>query len=202
MTLYLVRHGETDWNREARLQGGTDTALNELGRDQGRAAGRLLRELLGPAPRDLLFVGSPLSRARETLDIVLDELGERRNARRRDDARLAEISFGAWEGRTWKEVRKHLAEDYARRKADPWAFAPPDGESYASAAHRVAAALAEVETPAVVVSHGGIMRVMLHLLAGAPAGIVHEIPIWQGDVLVMRDGTARWAGENAGGPLF
>src|SRR5271167_211102 len=106
-TLYFVRHGETDWNAERRLQGRRDIPLNALGRKQAARCGELLRNLLavsGATPRQFAFTASPLSRARETMEIVRTELG----VPPRDyttDARLAELSFGKWEGLTYKEVR-------------------------------------------------------------------------------------------------
>ena len=66
-TIYFIRHGETDWNAEARLQGQRDVPLNDLGRVQAEEAGRRLRELVG-RPEDLDYVASPLGRARETME--------------------------------------------------------------------------------------------------------------------------------------
>jgi broad specificity phosphatase PhoE len=100
--LYFVRHGETDWNAERRLQGRRDVPLNALGRKQAARCGELLRELLvvgGATPRQFAFTSSPLSRARETMAILRTALG----VAPEDyaiDARLAELSFGRWEGLT------------------------------------------------------------------------------------------------------
>ena len=76
-TIYYMRHGETDWNVEGRLQGGIDTPLNELGLAQAAHAGRVLADLFtrdGRRASDLAFVASPLQRARVTMDIVRVEL--------------------------------------------------------------------------------------------------------------------------------
>src|SRR5580704_5855964 len=76
--LYFVRHGETDWNAERRLQGQRDIPLNALGRKQAARCGGLLRDLLavsGAAPQQFAFTASPLSRARETMEILRTELG-------------------------------------------------------------------------------------------------------------------------------
>ena len=76
-TIYYIRHGETDWNVEGRLQGGIDTPLNDLGRSQARHAGRVLADLFarqGLQASNLAFVASPLQRARVTMDIVRAEL--------------------------------------------------------------------------------------------------------------------------------
>ena len=105
--LYFVRHGETDWNAERRLQGRRDIPLNALGRKQAARSGELVANLLaisGATPQQFAFTASPLSRARETMEIMRAELG----VPPQDytiDARLAELSFGKWEGLTYKEVR-------------------------------------------------------------------------------------------------
>jgi broad specificity phosphatase PhoE len=88
--LLLVRHGETDWNRDGRWQGGSDTRLNDLGREQARA---LAERLDGSI--DVLY-SSDLARARETAEIVAAKLGLEVHV----DPRLRERSFGSWEGRT------------------------------------------------------------------------------------------------------
>ncbi|MCA0417301.1 MAG: histidine phosphatase family protein, partial [Proteobacteria bacterium] len=71
--LILVRHGETDWNREGRLQGAQDIPLNDLGRRQAAEAADRLKAL-EPAYADLPYIGSPMQRARETMDILRREL--------------------------------------------------------------------------------------------------------------------------------
>ena len=76
-TIYYMRHGETDWNVEGRLQGGIDTPLNELGLSQAAHAGRVLAGLFarqGLDASNLAFVASPLQRARRTMDLVRAEL--------------------------------------------------------------------------------------------------------------------------------
>ncbi len=82
--LILVRHGETDWNREGRLQGGQDIPLNPLGREQAaEAAGRL--KALEPGFAGLDYICSPMQRARETMDILRRELAMQAGEYRIDD---------------------------------------------------------------------------------------------------------------------
>ncbi|MEO1066982.1 MAG: histidine phosphatase family protein, partial [Pseudomonadota bacterium] len=71
--IYFIRHGQTDWNAEARFQGQQDIPLNDLGRDQARRNGTTLRDLIDPADFD--FVASPLSRTRDTMEIVRRAMG-------------------------------------------------------------------------------------------------------------------------------
>lgn len=94
--LYIVRHGQTAWNVEGRLQGSSDQPLNELGRAQAqRAAASLARVLLKPC----LVVSSPLSRALDTALAIADAVATEVHT----DARLIERAYGEWEGLTWDE---------------------------------------------------------------------------------------------------
>src|ERR1700730_12910009 len=104
--IYYVRHGLTDWNVQQRLQGRRDVPLNQDGRAQAVQSGEILRDLLdrdGRAPQDLDYVSSPLVRARETMELMRATLGLQPDGYR-VDARLAEISFGEWEGLTYAGV--------------------------------------------------------------------------------------------------
>lgn len=108
------------------------------------------------------------------------------------EPRVKELSYGAWEGLTWREVRRDFPDLYAARNRDRWGFAPPGGESYAMLAERVAPAIDALPQVSVLVSHGGIARVLLHLLAGLPEEDVPNLDIWQGRVLVFADDGHRW----------
>ena len=96
--IYFVRHGETDWNAEARLQGQRDIPLNPRGRVQAEEAGLRLRRLVGRV-EDLDYVASPLGRTRDTMERLRGALGLDPSAYRLDD-RLVELTFGDWEGLT------------------------------------------------------------------------------------------------------
>jgi broad specificity phosphatase PhoE len=154
--LYFVRHGETDWNAEGRLQGVRDVPLNPLGRAQAEEVAVKLRGL-PVRPEGLDFVTSPLTRTRQTMEILRRTLGLEPGAYRVDD-RLRELSFGDWEGLTWREVRTRHAQDYAARERDKWGYVPRDGESYALGAARAVPAVRELSRDSLVVSHGGIAR--------------------------------------------
>lgn len=190
ITLYYVRHGETDWNRERRLQGQTDTPLNDLGRSQARRNGLALREALA-APATFDYVASPLKRTAETMEIVREGLGLERGGARFDD-RLREIHFGHWEGLTWLELPDVDPIEHAARARDPYRWRPREGESYADLSERVAGWLATVERDAVVVSHGGVSRVLRGLVLGLDTAEIAELSVPQDKVLVLRDGAARW----------
>jgi probable phosphoglycerate mutase len=146
---------------------------------------------LSPDIAGLPFVVSPLARARETAEIVRRGLGVPAGDYALDD-RIREISYGEWEGRTWKEVRRDFPAEAQEHKADKWNYRPPRGESYAMLAQRAAPAIDALPETSVVVSHGGIARVLLHLLAGMPEEEAPAVDIWQGRVLVFADIRHRW----------
>lgn len=178
--LWFARHGETDWNARGMLQGSQDIPLNDTGRRQAAAIADRLRDLAVPV-ETLPFHVSPMDRTRETAAILRARLGLPPHEYRLDP-RLAELSFGRWEGMTWKEVR---ASDSAapKRVHRGWAFVPPGGESYAMLAERVRPWLETVEEEAIVVSHGGVARVLLALVCGLEGDAATIEDIWQGRLL-------------------
>lgn len=99
--LYFIRHGETDWNAEGRYQGSRDIPLNDTGRRQADANGKLLRQLLARdrrRPDEFGWYVSPLGRTRETMERVRRQFDEPL-PELRVEPRLIEISFGIYEGR-------------------------------------------------------------------------------------------------------
>jgi len=179
--LYFIRHGETDWNVEGRLQGQHDTPLNKVGLGQAVRCGDILRTLLGRDGRDAQdfdYVASPLVRARKTMELVRAELALA-PAGYRTDARLAELSFGRWEGFTFAELKAREPDTLAlaAREHDKWGFVPPGGESYADLLVRVSAWHATVTRDTVAVAHGGVARTLIvHFGVEPPAAApVHSI---------------------------
>lgn len=163
----MIRHGQTDWNAEGRLQGQKDIGLNDKGRAQARHNGATLRMLVGERTGEFDFVASPLSRTRETMQIARREMGLDPLGYRTDE-RLVELSFGDWEGHTLAEIRAVAPERLKMRSRQKWAFIPPgsDAESYEILSWRVGAWLQSVERPTVCVSHGGVIRSVLKLVGG------------------------------------
>lgn len=189
--LYYVRHGETDWNRAGRLQGRRDTALNARGREQAAWCGEILRALFARNGGDsaaLDYVASPLMRARETMEGMREALGLPPAAYRLDP-RLAEMSFGDWEGLTLADVALRDPDALAARECDKWAFVPPNGESYQQLAVRVAEWYESLRRDSVVAAHGGTMRaLMVHLGTALPAA-APRLSIEQGVVYVLGPGS-------------
>lgn len=183
--LYFIRHGETDWNAEGRLQGQRDIPLNDVGRVQAEEVANILARL-EPGFQDLAYWASPLSRTRETMEIARDRLGLHRSSYRTDD-RLKEVSFGDWEGLTWPEVEERSPRIAAARIADKWHTSPPGGENYQAVADRLAAFLAVIERPSVVVSHGGVGRSLMALCGCMTKEKAAEVFVRQGVVYVFDD---------------
>ncbi len=188
--LFLVRHGETDWNREGRLQGGQDIPLNALGRMQAVEVADRLRALK-PAFAESAYVASPMQRARETMTILRSELGLPVEEFRIDDS-LRELTFGEWEGFTWREVRKSERELAQARERDKWGFVPPGGESYHMLAERIRPSLEAMAPDTVMVSHGGVARAVLALIGAVDPAEAAKVEIWQGKILVVEGTQANW----------
>lgn len=188
---FLVRHGETDWNVAGRLQGRQDVPLNRLGRMQAAQVGRVLNQLVAD-PSALTYVSSSLSRAVETMRILRTTL----DLPAMDftcDQDLEEISFGRWEGLRWNDLRRRFAQDVDARERDPWSFTPPGGENYARLAERAEVAIDRTPEDTVIVTHGGVIRAMLHVKAGMPMADAAQLPVRQGAIYVLAGGAFKVA---------
>src|SRR5262245_23912777 len=192
-SIYYIRHGETSWNAEGRLQGTLDVPLNELGRKQAVHAGNILGELLVRDGRDkhtIPFVASPLGRARTTMDLVRKMLDLSPGGYAIDD-RLREIGYGEWEGSTLPEVRAKDPELYARRLTQKWTMSAPGGESYASVQLRMRDWYDSLKADTVAVAHGGTCRALMVALGHETPESASDLYIEQGVVYVFGDGTLK-----------
>ena len=193
--LIFLRHGETAYNAENRLQGQRDIPLNARGREQARAVGRTLGARIGSEIDRLeaaaAFIASPLKRARETMEIARDAMDLPPGAYRLDTA-LKELTFGAWEGLTWPEIAARDPKGVRARSEHKWSFVPPGGESYAMLAERLRPWLSGLTGDAFVVSHGGVARALMTLIAGVKPAIAADAPIAQGRALCFEKGECRW----------
>jgi probable phosphoglycerate mutase len=188
--LYYVRHGETDFNVEGRLQGRRDTAINARGRQQAIACGDVLRDLFardGRSAEDFDYVASPLQRARQTMEILRATLGLDPLAFATDN-RLMEISYGEWEGSTLPEIEARMPGMLAKRERDKWDFAPPGGESYRELARRIGEWHAAMTRDTVVAAHGGGVRVLMAMFNVLPRGQATRAHIAQGVVYFFANG--------------
>ena len=158
-TLLLVRHGQTQWNLEARIQGRCDSPLTELGRQQAKANAEVL---IKEEARSI--VASPAGRVKETLACMADTL----DVPVRFDERLLERDMGLWEQMEWNEVKQKWKQDYFRCRNNPRVERPPHGESLQDVENRLAGVLEEIQAlessddfPIAIVSHGGTTRSIL-----------------------------------------
>ena len=164
--IYLVRHGETVWNREGRMQGRLDSPLTEKGEVQARLTGQTLRTLIDHRDSFDVIV-SPLGRARRTAEIICKEAGWDPREYSTDD-RLRELSWGEWDGLNGHEIEARNPGARRLRRENRWHYAPPGGESYVMVAARAKDWLDGIaeDRGVVVVAHGGVGRVIRGLYAG------------------------------------
>jgi len=168
--LVLIRHGETDWNREGRYSGQTDIPLNEEGQRQARK----LAEALQGTPFQAIYT-SDLQRAQQTARYIAEATG----APLYSDARLREINQGEWEGMHFEEIRKRFLETWERRRRDPLSVAPPGGETIGEVRARVLEALQDIlerhpNGRVAIVSHGLALALILIHARGQPLETVWD----------------------------
>ena len=156
--LFLVRHGESEWNREGRIQGQAESPLTERGIEQAHVIGGHLRTVL--AGQRLDVYASPLSRAVQTAAVICVHLEHPVSEIRRDN-RISDFNLGVLSGyRGWALVERDYPELARTRLEDPHAFHPPGGESGAEVMHRVGQFLADLpaDGATLVVCHGVINK--------------------------------------------
>jgi len=191
--IYYIRHGETSWNAEGRLQGVQDIPLNDLGRRQAAHAGNILADLFARDGRDkssLPFVASPLGRARTTMELVRGALELPPDEYALDD-RLREIGYGVWEGSTLAEMQAADPVLFARRLTAKWTMAPEGGETYEAVQLRMRDWYDSLAADTVAVAHGGTARALMVALRIETPVSAADLTIEQGAVYVFRDGGLR-----------
>lgn len=168
MILYLIRHGQTDYNKQGKLQGGTDIPLNDYGRELAHIAAKRVENVEFD-----LAITSPLSRARETARILLGS----RNVAIIEDARIREISFGEFEGMCWKEDNYNLPDpDFMNFFQAPERYAiPPQGESFQSILERTGQFWKDLcnkeeyrDKTILISTHGCALKAILANINGTP----------------------------------
>jgi probable phosphoglycerate mutase len=193
--LIFIRHGQTDWNKEGRLQGGQDIPINETGVWQAARNGRRLKGVFEDEAFDLedfTFVASPLGRCIRTMGLVREGLDlDPQSGFDRDD-RLKEITFGAWEGKTFEELQALDSQAVTTREANKWGFVPPGGESYEMLSTRMRPWLESLDRPTIAVSHGGVSRVVRGLLFDLDKDEIPRLDVPQDKIYLVQDGQGFW----------
>ncbi|MCV2863842.1 histidine phosphatase family protein [Albidovulum sediminicola] len=184
--LFVLRHGETLWNAEGRIQGALDSPLTERGIAQARRQAQILADL-GLGPRTHRFYVSPQGRARQTAGIVLSPLGVNPEV----DTRLREIAMGAYEGLTRDEIRQRFPGAFDEQDPFLWYDTAPRGEGFAALQARVENFLAGLTGPSVIIAHGMLSRFLRGAVLGLELEGIAALPGGQGVVYHLQDGHHR-----------
>jgi probable phosphoglycerate mutase len=193
-TLIVIRHGETPWNRERRMQGTTDTPLSDVGRAQARALGQRLADRAFAA-----LYSSDLTRARDTARAIAELAG-------RDivtDPRLQERRFGIFEGLTAAEIMSRYPDEHARFVSRDPDYAVPGGESGSSFTQRCLGCLAEIAdrhrgAEVVVVTHGLVLDSLYRAAQGLDHGAPRPVPLINASLNLFAYGGGAWRLEGWG----
>jgi broad specificity phosphatase PhoE len=176
--ILLARHGETTWNKDRRFQGQVDVPLNDTGREQARALAEVAQ-----AEGVAALYSSPLSRARETAEIVGAALG----LEPRPDDRLKEVDVGDWAERYKADIQRDEPGAWAAFRAAGEDFRFPGGESLREQQERVVAALVDItqrrDLPALVVCHRGVVRCALAHTHNRGLDTYHEWTVPNGELI-------------------
>lgn len=172
-TIYMVRHGETEWNAAHRMQGWSDIPLNEKGREQASFAARKLESI----PLDAIYT-SPLKRAADTAEIIRGE----RNIPLIEEKGLIEINLGRWDGHTPDEMDALYPGQYDLWRTKPGEVHIDGGETFADVQERAFAAFRRIaekerEKTVLLVSHMGCLSTILFKIAGYPLNDLWKHPI-------------------------
>ncbi len=179
-TIWFLRHGQTEWNAQHRIQGQLESDLTPLGVAQARDQARLMPPILAQGPACYV---SPLGRAQKTAEIALG------GAPCTTDPRLAEVHAGVFQGLT-KTQAAQLRPDITAACPEPLDLfcEAPDGEGYATFHNRIEAFLQSLTGPSVVVAHGLWGQVLRGIICGLDRAEQAKLPNEQGCVYLLRDG--------------
>lgn len=168
MKIYFVRHGETAWNKEKKIQGRSDIPLNEYGKELAEITAEAIKDI----PFDIVY-SSPLKRARETANILTKE----RNLTIHENPLLLEMSFGEGEGESLPVIHAHPKLELHNFIHNPGEYTPPvGGETFEELYERCKTFINDIILPAeknyncmLLVGHGALIRGMIHCITGRPS---------------------------------
>lgn len=194
--IYFIRHGETDWNREQRIQGQIDIVLSETGHLQSEAVARVLANFI-TEPEQFAFYVSPLTRARQTMSYLARTFELSENQIQVEDS-LRELGYGVWEGRYFQELKSDPA--YPHNLIQRFAWRPEGGESYADGMDRLRQWVGRLDRPTVIVSHGAIGRCLIALACDLTPERTLTQPTPQGYFSRITNGRIEWFDATSGTP--
>lgn len=156
MKIYLIRHGQTDWNLAGKIQGSTDIPLNETGKSQAQALAkgmekRPVMQIFSSTLKRAVATAAAIGRSQKVdVDIIRG---------------LEEVGFGHWEGMSWTEIQETYPEEYEKWCMNPIDVAPPGGESqreiYRRCGQVVEGIVAQAHGDVAIVSHGATMAYLI-----------------------------------------
>lgn len=164
--IYLLRHGETEFNTKGRYQGALDSPLTDVGIAQVRQNADMLKSLIGN-PNEWKIISSPLGRALKSTEIICEAIGyDVKNVEM--DYRLTEVDVGDWAGLTTNEIEKSWPSLLKNSDVYNWYFNAPNGESYDAVVDRLTDWLVSIkhEPKVIAVSHGLTGRILRGIYAG------------------------------------
>ncbi len=181
--ILIIRHGETVWNREGRMQGQQDSPLTDKGAAQADALGRMLRQNGHLTSRRIHL--SPAGRTRATAERILERPVEEAEC----DPRLLEIGVGAWEGQSLDVIRTEAPHLFTDDVAPfHWMDHAPGGEGFDRLDARCRAFLADLTGPAILITHGITSRFLRARLLGLDRAGFVDLPGGQGNAFHIRAG--------------
>ncbi|WP_066301731.1 histidine phosphatase family protein [Bacillus sp. FJAT-29937] len=187
LNLFVIRHGETEWNTQKRMQGRLDSDLTEKGKKDARSLGERLKDT-----KFVRIISSPSNRTLETAKQVVVE----RAAAVETDERLMEIHLGDWQGKVEADIEKEYPDLFHAYWNLPALYESVGGESFSDVKERLLEFLLELEkaTPSgnvLIVTHGVVIKALYLLCRNAPIEEIWNPPFIHGTSLTkikMRDG--------------
>ena len=187
-TIYFVRHGETDWNRQGLIQGSVETELNEKGVSQAQAVAAAIAlhrdEFIG-----CKLVCSPQHRAQQTMGYIASALGVSMSDVQ-NEPRVRELGFGIWEGKPFWELKDSPV--YPADAEGKYFWRPEGGESYQDGVARVDDWLSTVSQTTLVVAHGAVGRCLMGYVVGMKPEEIVRLKTPQGFYCKLENGTISW----------
>ena len=177
--IWFLRHGETEWNAERRIQGQLESRLTERGEDHARQQAKIIAPILETHPP--CFV-SPLGRAQQTAQILSDTMPFV------TDPRLAEAHAGDWQGRRLDDLQQEHP-DLANHNFLDLYLSAPNGERFDGFRARIETFLQHLSAPSVVVAHGLLGQVLRGVTMGLDREQMGQLSNEQGCVYVLENGT-------------
>lgn len=179
--LYFLRHGETQWNAEGRMQGWLDSPLTPRGREHAAGQGHILRAI-GLDLKDINIWVSPSGRTVETAQHALPGVPFK------TDARLREINVGTWQGALLSDLKRDHPQYFDEASPLAWYDLAEGGEGFDRLAERCRSVLADLTGPTLFVTHGITSRMMRCLVLGKGPDRIEDVPGGQGCVHAIKQG--------------